>query len=112
MDILNTINSFVWGPPLMVLLMVANRYFNGLIRFITGHKAANRIEIDLLGKKYRQRINSCCTALAATVGTGDRRCCYSDQGRWSRSVVPDVDEKLRMATKRCYSVLAVKYRNG
>jgi AGCS family alanine or glycine:cation symporter len=53
MDILNTINSFVWGPPLMVLLIGTGILLK--IRFITGHKAANRIEIDFYCKKYRQR---------------------------------------------------------
>ena len=52
MDILNTINSFVWGPPLMVLLIGTGIL---LIRFATGPQAAYSVEIDFYGKKYRQR---------------------------------------------------------
>lgn len=55
MDILNTINSFVWGPPLMVLLIGTGILLTVRLGLLQVIKAANRIEIDFYCKKYRQR---------------------------------------------------------
>lgn len=59
MDILNTINSFVWGPPLMVLLIGTGILLTVRLGLLQVIKLPIRIEIDFYCKKYRQRdINS------------------------------------------------------
>lgn len=94
-----------------------HRYFTDCkIRFITGHKAANRIEIDFTARNTGNGdINSfkaLCTALAATVGTGNivGVATAIKAGGPGALFWMWMAAFFGMATKYAEGVLAVKYR--
>lgn len=74
-EILNAIDSFVWGPPLLVLLVGTGIFLSFRLGFLQVRhlprslklifKAENKGEGDI------DSFKALCTALAATVGTGN-----------------------------------------
>ena len=95
-----------------------HRYFTDCkIRFITGHKAANRIEIDFFtarntGNGDINSFKALCTALAATVGTGNivGVATAIKAGGPGALFWMWMAAFFGMATKYAEGVLAVKYR--
>lgn len=75
MDILNTINSFVWGPPLMVLLIGTGILLTVRLGLLQVIKLPTALKLIFTARNTGNGdINSfkaLCTALAATVGTGN-----------------------------------------
>ena len=75
MDILNTINSFVWGPPLLVLLVGTGIWLTLRLNLLQVLKLPMALKLIFSAKNDGDGdVNSfkaLCTALAATVGTGN-----------------------------------------
>ena len=72
--ILSQINSFVWGPPLLVLLFGTHIYLTFRLRFIQRY-IGKAIKISLKrtseGEGDISHFGALATALAATIGTGN-----------------------------------------
>ena len=76
MDILNTINSFVWGPPLLVLLVGTGIWLTLRLNLLQVLKLPMAFKICIFSAKNDgdgdvNSFKALCTALAATVGTGN-----------------------------------------
>lgn len=74
LDILNHIDAFVWGPPLLILLVGTGIYLTvrlGLLQIIQLPRAFRLIFIKDKGHGDVSSFAALCTALAATVGTGN-----------------------------------------
>ena len=77
LQILGEINSFVWGPPLLILLVGTGIYLtlgSGLIQIIklpTALKYLFSKDDDSEGEGDVSSFAALCTALAATIGTGN-----------------------------------------
>ena len=73
--LLNKIDSFIWGPPLLVLLVGTGIYFTirlGLIQIVKLPKALKLIfSAENNGSGDISSFGALCTALAATIGTGN-----------------------------------------
>ncbi len=75
LDILNEIDSFVWGPPLLVLLVGTGIWLTIRLKLIQIFKLGEALKLIFSAKNDGSGdVNSfkaLCTALAATVGTGN-----------------------------------------
>lgn len=75
LDILNEIDSFVWGPPLLVLLVGTGIWLTIRLRLLQVFKLGDALKLIFSAKNDGSGdVNSfkaLCTALAATVGTGN-----------------------------------------
>ncbi|MFC3932308.1 alanine/glycine:cation symporter family protein [Streptococcus dentapri] len=74
LDFFNTIDTFVWGPPLLILLVGTGVYLSirlGLLQVLKLPKALRLIFSDSEGSGDVSSFAALCTALAATVGTGN-----------------------------------------
>lgn len=74
LDIFSTIDSFVWGPPLLILLVGTGIYLTvrlGLLQVLKLPKAFHLIFSGSDGEGDVSSFAALCTALAATVGTGN-----------------------------------------
>lgn len=75
LDILNKIDSFVWGPPLLVLLVGTGILLTFRLKLLQLLRLPLAIKLILFAKNDGDGdVNSfkaLCTALAATVGTGN-----------------------------------------
>lgn len=76
MQLLETINQFVWGVPALIAILSAGIYLSvltGFVQFRYFPKAMKRFCSMLTsgGKKQNSQLTALCTALAATVGTGN-----------------------------------------
>lgn len=74
LDFLNQIDSFVWGPPLLILLVGTGIYLTarlGLLQITRLPQAFRLIFAKDEGKGDVSSFAALCTALAATVGTGN-----------------------------------------
>ncbi len=75
LNLLNTIDSFIWGPPLLVLLVGTGMYFTvrlGVIQIVKLPKALKLIfRAENKGSGDISSFGALCTALAATIGTGN-----------------------------------------
>ena len=75
LSILNTIDTFIWGPPLLVLLVGTGIYFTirlGVIQITKLPKALKLIfKAENNGSGDISSFGALCTALAATIGTGN-----------------------------------------
>ncbi len=75
LEILSTIDSFVWGPPLMILLIGTGILLTvrlGLLQVVKLPKALQLIfTARSKGEGDVSSFQALCTALAATVGTGN-----------------------------------------
>jgi len=113
-EILETINSLVWGLPALVMILGVGIYLTvrtGFVQFRLFPKA-----IRHFGRMFRGRnkssFRSLCTALGATVGTGNLvgvagALCLGGPGSIFWMWVCGL---LGMATKYSEAVLAVRYR--
>ncbi|WP_419724924.1 alanine/glycine:cation symporter family protein [Terrisporobacter petrolearius] len=75
LNLLNKVDSFIWGPPLLVLLVGTGIYLTvrlGLIQIIKLPKALKLIfKAENEGNGDISSFGALCTALAATIGTGN-----------------------------------------
>ena len=96
LDFLNAFDALVWGPPLMILLIGTGIMLTirlGLLQVMKLPKALQLIfSARSNGSGDVSSFQALCTALAATVGTGNIcRCCDGSKSRRSRCLVLDVD---------------------
>ncbi|EHI74649.1 alanine or glycine:cation symporter [Streptococcus criceti] len=74
LDFFNKIDTFIWGPPLLILLVGTGIYLSirlGLLQIVKLPKALRLIFADSEGHGDVSSFAALCTALAATVGTGN-----------------------------------------
>ena len=75
LNLLNKVDNFVWGPPLLILLVGTGIYFTvrlGLIQIVRLPKALKLIfKAENDGSGDISSFGALCTALAATIGTGN-----------------------------------------
>lgn len=75
LNLLNMVDSFIWGPPLLILLVGTGIYLTvrlGLIQIIKLPKAFKLIfKAENRGNGDISSFGALCTALAATLGTGN-----------------------------------------
>ena len=73
--LLNTIDTFVWGPPLLVLLVGTGIWLSIRLKLLQVFKLGDALKLIFFAKNDGHGdVNSfkaLCTALAATVGTGN-----------------------------------------
>ena len=75
----NAVNNFIWGVPAMILLMGVGLYLSAGTRFVQLRKFGPAMKAtlgrifkhDKAGKGALTPFQAVCTALAATVGTGN-----------------------------------------
>ncbi len=115
-DILNQANSFIWGPPLLALLVGTGILFSFKLGFLQITK------LPLAAKLIFKSDNNCngdissfsalCTALAATVGTGNivGVATAIKVGGPGALFWMWIAAFFGMATKYAEGVLAIKYR--
>ncbi|MGL5346546.1 MAG: alanine/glycine:cation symporter family protein [Peptostreptococcaceae bacterium] len=74
-DVLNNINTFVWGPPLLALLVGTGILFTIRLGFLQVTKLPYALKLIFSannnGNGDISSFGALCTALAATVGTGN-----------------------------------------
>ncbi len=115
-EILVTIDDFVWGPPLMVLIMVGGLLLTLRLAFLQVRKLPLALkwmvknEEDGVGEV--SSFAALCTALSATIGTGNivgvaTAICAGGPGALFWMVLAAF---FGMATKYAEGLLAVKYR--
>lgn len=113
---LQTINQFVWGPPLLILLVGTGIYFTfrlGLLQFRHLPTALKMVfSKDKSGTGDVSSFAALCTALSATIGTGNivgvaTAIKIGGPGALFWMWLADV---FGMATKYAECLLAVKYR--
>ena len=75
LNLLNQVDSFIWGPPLLILLVCTGIYLTirlGLIQIVKLPKALKLIfKAENDGSGDISSFGALCTALAATIGTGN-----------------------------------------
>ena len=75
LDLLNQIDAFVWGPPLLVLLVGTGIWLTIRLKLLQVFKLGSALKLIFCAKNDGHGdVNSfraLCTALAATVGTGN-----------------------------------------
>ena len=115
-DILVAIDDFVWGPPLMILIMVGGILFTVRLGLLQVRKLPLALkwmvknEDDGVGEV--SSFAALCTALSATIGTGNivgvaTAICTGGPGALFWMVMAAF---FGMATKYAEGLLAVKYR--
>ncbi len=118
-DILNPVNSFVWGPVMLILLLGTGLYLTLGLRFLTFMRIPQGFKKLWAGRNTRSDVDgelspfhALMTALAATVGTGNiagvaTAIFVGGPGAlfwmWCTAM-------LGMATKFAEALLAVRYR--
>ncbi len=118
MEILKVINSWVWGPPLLILLVGTGIYFTvrlGLLQLIQLPRALRYVflkDSDSEGKGDVSSFAALCTALAATIGTGNIVGVATAIATGGPGALfwMWVAAFFGMATKYAEGVLAIKYR--
>ncbi len=75
LEILSTIDSFIWGPPLLVLLVGTGIFLTWKLRLIQIMQLSSALKLIFGAKSNGEgdvtSFKALCTALAATVGTGN-----------------------------------------
>ena len=116
LEILNSIDGFIWGPPLMMLLMGTGILMSvrlGLLQVMKLPKALQLIfTARSKGEGDVSSFQALCTALAATVGTGNivGVATAIKLGGPGALLWMWLAAFFGMATKYSEGVLAVKYR--
>ena len=116
LEILNRLDSFVWGPPLLILLVGTGIYLSlrlGLLQIIRLPRAFRLIFVS--DEEHQGDVSSfaaLCTALAATVGTGNiiGVATAIKTGGPGALFWMWVAAFFGMATKYAEGLLAIKYR--
>lgn len=117
-NILSSINSFVWGPPLLILLSGTGLYLTvrlGFIQFFQLPRALGYLFKKEQGSNQKGDISAfaaLCTALSATIGTGNivGVATAVQAGGPGAMFWMWLVALLGMATKYAECLLAVKYR--
>lgn len=95
----SVINNFIWGLPAMICIIGVGIVLSVKTRFIQIRKFPYAMKITI-GRMLKKRkasdgaltpFQAVCTALAATVGTGNSRSCWSNCNWRSRGCILDVD---------------------
>ena len=116
MDVLNSINGFVWGPPLLILLVGTGILLTLRLGLLQVFKLPTALKLIFTARNSGNGdINSfkaLCTALAATVGTGNivGVATAIKAGGPGALFWMWMAAFFGMATKYAEGVLAVKYR--
>ena len=114
--VLNSIDSFVWGPPLLVLLVGTGILLTCRLRLLQLSKLARAFKLIFTARNDGEgdidSFKALCTALAATVGTGNivGVATAIKAGGPGALFWMWVAAFFGMATKYAEGVLAVKYR--
>ena len=116
LDVLNSIDSFVWGPPLLVLLVGTGILLTFRLHLLQLSKLARAFKLIFTARNDGEgdidSFKALCTALAATVGTGNivGVATAIKAGGPGALFWMWVAAFFGMATKYAEGVLAVKYR--
>ena len=115
-DLLNNVDSFIWGPPLLILFVGTGILFTFKLKFLQITKLPKALKLIFFaendGNGDISSFGALCTALAATVGTGNivgvaTAVKAGGPGAlfwmWAAAF-------FGMATKYAEGVLAIKYR--
>lgn len=114
--ILRTIDSIVWGPPLLVLLLGTGVYLTYKLKFIQIRKLPQAIKFIFQKEEGAKgdvsSFGALCTALSATIGTGNivGVATAIKAGGPGALLWMWVAAFFGMATKYAEGVLAIKYR--
>ncbi|RDY24554.1 sodium:alanine symporter family protein [Romboutsia maritimum] len=115
-DILDKIDKFIWGPPLLVLLVGTGILFSLKLGFLQLSKLPRALKLifkaENSGNGDISSFGALCTALAATVGTGNivGVATALKAGGPGALFWMWVAAFFGMATKYAEGVLAIKYR--
>ena len=116
---LGTLGGIIWGPWVLIpLLAITGLLLTIRLRGIQFTKLIPALRLGIKDRKDADaeegdvsQFQALTTALAATVGTANCRCCYRDRSRRSGCRVLDVgDGILGMASKYSEAFLAVRFR--
>lgn len=114
--LLNQIDSFVWGPPLLVLLVGTGIFLSFRLRFLQIFRLPRSLKLifsaENQGEGDIDSFKALCTALAATVGTGNivGVATAIKAGGPGAILWMWIAAFFGMATKYAEGCLAVKYR--
>ena len=117
LDLLNKVDDFVWGPPLLILLVGTGIYLTlklGIIQIVKLPKALKLIfKAEDKGNGDISSFGALCTALAATIGTGNivGVATAIKAGGPGALFWMWLAAFFGMATKYAEGLLAIKYRN-
>ena len=101
-EIVSKMDDFVWGPVMLILLVGTGIFLAIRLKFRPWRNLGYALK-STLSKEARTKsrgegdvspFSALTTALAATIGTGNIRCCHSHGSRWTRSFGLDVDFSL------------------
>ena len=115
-DVLNQMNSFIWGPPLLVLLVGTGILFSFKLGFLQITKLPTALKLifkaENSGSGDISSFGALCTALAATIGTGNivGVATAIKVGGPGALFWLWIAAFFGMATKYAEGVLAIKYR--
>ena len=115
-DVLNNIDSFIWGPPLLILLVGTGILFTFKLGFLQITKLPKALKLIFFaennGNGDISSFGALCTALAATVGTGNivGVATAIKAGGPGSLFWMWLAAFFGMATKYAEGVLAIKYR--
>ncbi len=117
-SILNSVDSFIWGPPLLILLVGTGIYFTFRLRLIQfiHLPTALKLVFSKSDKRSEGDVSSfaaLCTALSATIGTGNivGVATAIKLGGPGALFWMWIAALFGMATKYAECLLAVKYRS-
>lgn len=118
-NILNLVNDLVWGPPLLILLVGTGIYFTVKLRFLQITKLplafkylCSKDEDEVKGEGDISSFAALCTALSATIGTGNIVGVATAVGTGGPGAIlwMWIAAFAGMATKYAEGLLAIKYR--
>ena len=115
-DIISQIDSYVWGLPLIILIMACGILLTVRLRLLQVHKLGNALKYMVKNEKDGSGevsgFAALCTALSATVGTGNivGVATAISAGGAGALFWMELAAFLGMATKYAEGLLAVKYR--
>ncbi len=119
LTLLQTISSWVWGPPLLVLLVGTGIYLTARLRFLQLRQLGHALYLGLIVRREPgdepgdiSHFQALMTALAATVGTGNIAGVATAIATGGPGALfwMWVTGLVGMATKYAEAVLAVRYR--
>ena len=116
--ILNYVDDFVWGPPLMVLILAGGIYLTVRMGILQIRKLPLALkwmvknDEDTEGEGEVSSFGALCTALSATIGTGNIVGVATAIGTGGPGALfwMEAAAFFGMATKYAEGLLAVKYR--
>lgn len=115
-QILSAVNDFVWGPPVLALLMGTGIFLTIRLKFLPWRNLPHSIKMVLSNQKNDEGdispFQSLMVALSATIGVGNIAGCATAMvlGGPGAIVWMFIAAAFGISTKYAESVLAVKYR--